>query len=117
MPIGNLRGLLLAPALLVATAAGAFASSSSVTVTSGGGRSEAHTSSGATANTSGAAALHPGGGAASEESVRKVLREQGFTDVEDIKRDGTRFTARAKKDGQSVNVELSTSSLGDDRTR
>ena len=110
--------VLLAPALLLTGLSAASASSSSVTVTTSGARSEVHTSSsGATATTSGAAATPGPAKAASEESVRRILREQGFTDIEDVKRQGTSYTARARKDGKEVDVEVSASSLGDDFPR
>lgn len=113
-------------ALFVGVAA--QASSSSVTVKSGNGSVSSHSSasgssssatssSSGSASTSAASSSSDAGGPASDEAIRTLLREQGYSDVEIVSRHGNSFTAKARKDGQPVTVEMSASGLGSDKTR
>lgn len=47
-----------------------------------------------------------GSGRMDAQQVRDMLRQEGYTDIEVVRRDGDRFHATARKDGQNVTLEV-----------
>lgn len=45
-------------------------------------------------------------GMMNEQQVRDMLRQRGYSEIEDIERDGDRFTARAKRGGEQVRLQV-----------
>jgi uncharacterized membrane protein YkoI len=46
------------------------------------------------------------GGTMSEASVKSLLQTRGYSEVDDIERDGQKFKADAKKNGEEVTLEI-----------
>jgi hypothetical protein len=47
-----------------------------------------------------------------EDQVKRMLRDQGWSDVSDVKRDGDTITAKAKRDGRDVQLRINARSGG-----
>jgi hypothetical protein len=45
-------------------------------------------------------------GPMTEDSVKSLLQAQGYTDVKDVDKKGSKFTADAKKNGKSVKLNI-----------
>lgn len=42
----------------------------------------------------------------SEDQVRNLLRQQGYSDVSSVRKEGDKFEAKAMKDGKAVTIEI-----------
>ena len=82
-----------------------------------GSQAAPYHNSGTGASTSGDATLKSGGTTGSgtsaqatdEAQVKQQLEQQGYTNVQNVRKDRTGWTAKAKKDGQQVTVNVDSS--------
>ena len=71
--------------------------------------SGASTSSDATLKSGGTTGSGTSAQATDEAQVKQQLEQQGYTNVQNVRKDRTGWTAKAKKDGQQVTVNVDSS--------